>query len=321
MVIITAAIAVRVQTGLAATRIQIDGRNFRINGALTYPHSLAQGLLMNVRMVNAVFEDALLPDFDPEDNTAEFVAMIPEYVSLGIRAFTISLQGGNPDYEGAINSAFNSDGSLKAPYMHRVSQVIEAADSAGAVIILSLFYQRQDQILRNEAAVRAAVVNATEWVKNKGYTNVIIEIANEHPHSGFLHAIIRTKAGMVSLIQLARSVAPTLYFAASGTGSGTISSEVAKVSDVLLVHFNGTSVSKIPSKIQALKIHGKPIVCNEDDKTGLLAAQAAEASVRNGASYGLMVAEVNQDFPFEFHGRDDDPVAYDKISRLTSSSR
>jgi hypothetical protein len=50
--------------------------------------------------------------------------------------------------------------------MNRVSQVIEAADSAGAVIILSLFYQRQDQISRNEAAVRAAVVNATKWVKN-----------------------------------------------------------------------------------------------------------------------------------------------------------
>jgi hypothetical protein len=319
MVIITSAIAARAQTCLAATRIQIDGRNFRINGALTYPNSLAQGLLMNVRMVNSVFEDALLPDFDSEENTAELVAMIPEYVSLGIRAFTISLQGGNPDYEGAINSAFNSDGSLKAPYMNRVSQVIEAADSAGAVIILSLFYQRQDQILRNEAAVRAAVVNATKWVKNKGYTNVIIEIANEHPHSGFLHAIIRTKSGMVSLIQLARSVAPTLYFSASGTGSGTISSDVAKVSDVLLIHFNGTSVSKIPSKIKALKTHGKPIVCNEDDKTGQLAAQAAEASVRNGASYGLMLAEVNQDFPFEFHGRDDDPVAYDKISQLTGS--
>jgi hypothetical protein len=124
---------------------------------------------------------------------------------------------------------------------------------------------------------------------------------------------------MVSLIQLARSVAPTLYFPASGTGSGTISSEVAKVSDVLLIHFNGTTVSNIPSKIKALKKHGKPIVCNEDDKTGLLAAQAAEASVRNGASYGLMIAAVNQDFPFEFHGRDDDPVAYDKMSQLTGS--
>jgi hypothetical protein len=301
------------------TQIRIDGRNFRINGKLTHQNSLAQGLLMNVRMVNAVFEDALLPDFDPEENTAEFVAMIPAYVALGIRAFTISLQGGNPGYEGAVNSAFKSDGSLKASYMNRVALVIEQADKAGAVILLSLFYQRQDQILSNATAVRAAVVNATKWVKDKGYTNVIIEIANEYPHSGFNHSIIRSKTGMASLIQLARSVAPNLYFSASGNGSGTISSEVAKAADLLLIHFNGTSVSSIPSKIKALQSYGKPIVCNEDNKTGLLAAQAAEASVRNGASYGLMISKENQDFPFEFDGRADDPVAYEKISALSNS--
>ena len=48
---------------------------------------------MNVRMVNAVFEDRNRPDFDPEANTDEFIAQIPDYVAHGVRAFTLCLQG------------------------------------------------------------------------------------------------------------------------------------------------------------------------------------------------------------------------------------
>ena len=44
--------------------------------------------------------------------------------------------------------------------------------------------------------------------------------------------------------------------------------EVARASDFLLIHFNGTPVEDIPARIAALKKYGKPIVCNEDDKIG-----------------------------------------------------
>src|SRR5262245_20461766 len=85
----------------AGTRVSIDAGSWRINGKPTYPHSSAEGLLMNVRMVNAVFEDTNRPDFHAEANTDEFIARIPEYVSHGVRAFTICLQGGSPGYEGS----------------------------------------------------------------------------------------------------------------------------------------------------------------------------------------------------------------------------
>jgi hypothetical protein len=40
-----------------ATRVSIDGNRWRINGVATHPGTPAEGLLLNVRMVNAVFED------------------------------------------------------------------------------------------------------------------------------------------------------------------------------------------------------------------------------------------------------------------------
>src|SRR5262245_25802934 len=101
------------------TRVLIaDGRWF-LNGGVTYRGAKAEGLLLNVRMVNATFEDRNRPDFDPEANSDEFIAQIPDYVAHGIRAFTLNLQGGMPGYEGAANSAFNADGSLRGSYLRR----------------------------------------------------------------------------------------------------------------------------------------------------------------------------------------------------------
>ena len=303
----------------AGTRVSIDGNRFRINGSLTYQGRPAEGALMNVRMVNSVFEDTKRPQFDPARNTGEFVNRMGEYVSLGVRAFTVSLQGGYPGYEGARNSAFLADGKLKSTYLARVERVIAEAAALKAVIILSLFYQRQDQVLEDEDAVRAGVANAVDWIRRKGYRNVILEIANEYGHRGFDHTVLRSDGGVAGLIRLAKNRHPSLPVSASYLRNGQTTARVAAASDLILVHFNSLSLSEIPERIRALrKAHpGKPIVCNEDARTGSAAAAAALASVTAGASYGLMVEHRNQFYPFDFRGRSDDPAAYDRYVKLT----
>ena len=97
-----------------------------------------------------------------------------------------------------------------------------------------------------------------------------------------------------------------------------VTEAVAKESDFLLIHFNGVPVAQIPERIERLKRFGKPIVCNEDDKTGDEAARAAAASVAAGASWGFMHSKVNQYFPLEFHGTQDDPAVYAELKRLTT---
>lgn len=296
----------------------VDGR-WQINGRVTYPGARGEGLLMNVRMVNATFEDRNRDDFDADANTDAFLAKVPDYYAHGVRAFTLCLQGGHAGYEGALNSAFEPDGSLRESYVNRVARVIEACDKQGIVVILGCYYQRQDQVLEDETAVRAGVVNTVRWIRDRGFTNVVLEIANEYDHRGFSHELLRSHDGQVELIRLARHTWPELLVSTSGLGHGRMNETVAAASDFILIHFNGTKVDDIPARIEALKHHGKPIVCNEDDKTGESAARAAEASVEHGASWGLMLNKLNQYEPFEFRGAADDPIVYAKLKELTGT--
>jgi hypothetical protein len=313
------------------TRVSIDGRQWLINGRPVHEGTPAAGLLMNVRMVNAVFEDESglirqhVEAFDPDKNTARFIRRIPEYVASGVAAFTLSLQGGMPGYEGAINSAFQADGSLRDSYMQRVARVIEACDEHGAVVILGCFYQRQhshERALAGRQAMKEAVANVARWITASGFKNVVLEISNEYSHGGFRRwndgAWLRSAAGQVELIRHAKQTAPDLLVSTSGMGGGRIADDIGKASDFILIHFNNTGLGSIPERAQEAQRFGKPVVCNEDNKVGEAGAEAARLSVRNRAGWGFMHSRKNQYVPFEFDGAADDPVVYQTMRELTS---
>ena len=298
-----------------AAAISIDGVNWKINGAVTNPGASAEGLLMNARMVNSTFEDRAQKDFDSAKNTDQFLSKLSEYNAYGVGAVTLNLQGGFPGYEGAVNSAFRPNGALKKAYMKRIKRVIDECDKQGMAVILGLFYQRQDQILRDADAVKQAVVNAVNWVQENKLTNVIIEIANEYDHGGYDHPQIKSATGEIELIRLAKKTTPGLLISTSGLGHGRMDEKISQEADFILIHFNGTKVEDIPPRIQALKKFNKPIVCNEDDKLGEEAAQALRASVANGCSWGFMHKEQNQYAPFEFNRYADDSIVYDAFKK------
>jgi hypothetical protein len=313
------AISFAVNAAGPRTRVSIANGRWHINGEVTCPGTKAEGLLLNVRMVNALFEDRKRPEFDAEANCNKFIAQISNYVAHGVRAFTLNLQGGMPGYEGAVNSAFNPDGSLRDTYMARIRRVMDACDQYGAVVILGCYYQRQDQVLTDDDAVRAGVVNVVRWIQAAGCSNLVLEIANEFGHGGFDRPALKTAAGQVELIQLARRTAPHLLVSTSGLGDGASHESVARASDFLLVHFNSTRLEDIPKRIASLQRYEKPIVCNEDQKFGEQGAKAAELCVGNGASWGLMLERLNQHFPFTFQGAADDPVVYAVLKQLAST--
>src|SRR4051812_13556880 len=94
------------------TVVSIQGQAFHVNGkptyaGVTYKGMKVEGLLMNSRMVQGIFDDAnpetrklwSYPDgqpWDPERNTREFLAAMPLWRRHGLIAFTINLQGGSP---------------------------------------------------------------------------------------------------------------------------------------------------------------------------------------------------------------------------------
>ena len=94
------------------TAVSVVGEAFHINGQPTYKgrtwkDKQVEGLLFNWRMVQGIFDDWnaetkklwVYPDtgkWDPERNTREFVAAMPDWRKHGLLAFTINLQGGSP---------------------------------------------------------------------------------------------------------------------------------------------------------------------------------------------------------------------------------
>lgn len=274
------------------TRITIAGEDFRIDGRPTYPGRVydgqrIEGLLFNARMVQAIFDDLnpetrrrwAYPDtgvWDPERNVSEFLAMLPDYRRHGLLAVTVNLQGGSPEgYSKAqpwINSAFSPEGDLRPDYCDRLRRVLDALDALGMVGIVGLFYQGQDERLRDEAAVRNAVTNAVQWLLAGGWENLIIEINNECDVANYEHAILGP-ARVHELIAQARQITRDgrrLLVGTSYRGRSVAGDAVVAASDLVLLHGNGVTdpayIGEMIERTRALPSYRPmPIVFNEDD--------------------------------------------------------
>ena len=283
------------------TIVSIKGEDFYINGAITlkgktYEGMRLEGLLPNSRMVQGIFDDynpetknlwvyADTKKWDADRNTREFIAAMPGWKDNGLMAFTINLQGGSPfgyssNKQVWINSAFKSDGALDKKYMNRLEKIIDKAQKLGMVVILGYFYFGQDQQLKDEQAVITATRKATDWVLNKGYRNVLIEVNNEcdintiRTNSGdpYNHAILDVSR-VHELINLANSrekKGRTLLVSTSFKGGALPTDNVLKVADFVLIHGNGVArpegITELIKKVRENPAYQKnPIVINEDD--------------------------------------------------------
>jgi hypothetical protein len=269
------------------TTISIENESFLINGKLTYSEigsskPEAHGLLMNARFIQGIFDDKADPSrfarwghdkWDPVANTQDLIEALPEWYGYGLRAFTTGFQGGGPCFtvnNGTIdNNPFGEDGtSLDPAYAERMDSLIRGADALGMAVIVSYFYGSQTDRLRDGRAVRKAVMTASEFLKDGGYTNVLIEVANEMNIGAFnSHPIVKEPEGMASLIDLARVSSGGMAVGCSG-GGGYRNREVAEASDYVLIHGNGQSRQRYYQMVQEVKSwdQNKPIVCNEDSQ-------------------------------------------------------
>ncbi|MBL9144018.1 MAG: hypothetical protein JNM99_10100 [Verrucomicrobiaceae bacterium] len=298
----------------AGTEVSIVGDDFYLNGRPTYEGRTWQGhrvegLLMNSRMVQGVFDDlnaetakrwayADTGRWDAERNVSEFIAAMPSWKAHGMLGFTINLQGGSP--EGYSKSqpwdtgAFEPDGALRPAFMNRMKRVLDAADAHGMVAILGYFYFGQDERLRDEAAVVRGTVEATKWVLRGGWRHVLIEVNNECNVKAYDHEILKPERvhELIERVKQTRHEGRRLL-AGTSYGGGTVpKANVVRVSDFLLMHGNGV---KDPNRItqmikQARAVPGyrpMPILFNEDDHEGFDKVENnAAAAVAGHVSWG-----------------------------------
>jgi hypothetical protein len=273
------------------TTVSIVGEAFHINGrpayeGRTFSGQKIEGLLMNSRMVQGIFDD-LNPDtvdrwaygdtkkWDPERNTREFLAAMPKWREHGLLAFTINLQGGSPQgysqEQPWHNSAIRTDGSLRDDYMGRLERIIDRADELGMVVILGIFYFGQDERLADEAAVCQAVDNTVDWLFERGYRNVLIEINNEC-NVRYDHKILQPDRvhELIDRVK-ARTRENRRLLVSTSYGGGTIpGNNVAKSADFLLLHGNGVGepkrIAEMVDRCRTLSDYRPmPILFNEDD--------------------------------------------------------
>ncbi len=303
---------------MGKTNVATQGEGFIINGKLTYSeisssNEEAHGLLMNARFIQGIFDDKAEPErfarfgravFDAEQHTDELIAALPEWYAHGLRAITLGLQGGGPvftvsDWSSINNNPYSEDGCEFDPaYQARLLRLIKAADDLGMVIIVSLFYQAQIKRLKDGKAVRNAVKTACHILRDSGYKNIIIEVANEYEISTFLHyPIISSHQGMSYLIDWARECSGGMLVGSSLSG-GAINEEVARASDVIFIHANNCTRQEYYNMVKKVRAWGlnKPILCNEDSPCiGML-----EVAFRTRSSWGYYNNLTKQEPPADW---------------------
>lgn len=279
------------------THVTISGTQFLLDGAPTYPgrefegHPI-EGLLFNVRAVQAVFDDAnpetrdrwVYPDtgeWDPGRNVDEFCAALPEWRDHGVLAFTINFQGGGPNYTPTVydhfdNNGFTLDGELKPAYADRIGRVLAGADELGMVVIVGLLYAAHVRKMEEQAVWRSAH-NALEFLESTGRRNLLIEVANEVE-------IVLDKSGYAmfdpqqthEMVDVLHQDHPGFSFSTSQQGANPESGKgmpppaLVDTVDYLLPHGNGNPASRLVTVIEAIQAmplyrkNPKPILINED---------------------------------------------------------
>lgn len=288
---------------MGKTVVGIQGDRFTINGKLVYQeipgsNPAGHGLLWNQRMIQGVFDDPghrelydqlALERFDPDANTDGLIAALPEWYGYGLRAVTVGFQGGWPigmrDVADIENNPFGPDGStLDEHYASRMHRLIAAADELGMVVIVNILYWAQVKRMKTGRAVRNAVTTAARFLREAGFGNVMIDVANEYDIDyNRAHALVQTAEGIAALIDLSRAESGGMLTASSG-GGGIADEQVIDASDFALVHGNGLTRGEYYDFMRRAirRAKGKPILCNEDSPC----ISRVDVALETGTSWG-----------------------------------
>jgi len=298
------------------TEVGISGRDFTINGKPTYENRTfegkrIEGLLFNVRAVQATFDDAnaetrkfwAYPDtdeWDPDRNVSDFCAALPAWRAHGVLGLTINFQGGGSLYSEEIyttydNNGFTPAGDVKPAYAERIDRVLAKADELGMVVIAGLFYAAHILKLENEPALWRAADQALRFLEGTGRRNILIEVCNETE-------VCWNKTGLAlfapenchELVARLKESHPEFLISLSQGGMNAArnhalpSPALLQADDYVLLHGNGNRAHGLEAGLRQvlampeLEANPKPVVINEDS-TGI---PNLDVAWRNGVSWG-----------------------------------
>ncbi len=292
----------------------------------------ARGKLMLLRLAQSLFDDEWIEErpFDPDLNTQQVIDALDFYKQHGVLAISVGLQGDNPgggkqingaarnesakagDKKAALISAFRSDGSLKPEWLNRLERLLTAANERGMVVCLVFFYPGQDEIFESPNVIPTAARNITDWLIEKNFRNVVINVADEWDLDGrsWGHArfIPENIDRFVELIRERFNHADyTLPIGASSSGNMSYPDSLAQICDVVLLHGNGRTPGEKLGRLRQFQATKRALWMVQDDngqETTLanLAREKASADTlfKDGAGWGFTPWKQAHRYPFRY---------------------
>lgn len=126
-------------------------------------------LLRGLRFSNALISD---------EASRELISNLDTFASYGINSFSVYLQGSRfGDIKG-----YREDCSIDTVYGRRLSEIIEAADTKGLVVLVGcLYYGTSDASWDSwtQEEANLAIAKTVKWLSEHNYRNVFVDVDNE----------------------------------------------------------------------------------------------------------------------------------------------
>lgn len=157
-----------------------------------------------IKILGLRCSNALLSD----ETTADVIASLDLYRSYGLNTISVFLMGSRfGDIKGYL-----PDSSLNPVYANRLQRILDATAERKMIAIVGCLYwstSRAKEDLGNwgQSDADRAVSNTARWLKEKGYTHVILDPDNEGM------AVRAEKWAVESMIRAAKEVNPELVVA------------------------------------------------------------------------------------------------------------
>ncbi|MGD9719677.1 MAG: hypothetical protein AB7O59_00485 [Pirellulales bacterium] len=137
-------------------------------------------------------------------------------VAHGINVIGVYIQGTNagwPNPEAGLNG-FTRDGRLKREVATRLEALIREADRRGMVVMVGLCSPRKDQEFYDEAAIRQAIEQSAQFLRDRKLHNVFVDLVHEFSHRARIdQEILREPNGVhkkATLTKWFKAVAPNI---------------------------------------------------------------------------------------------------------------
>ncbi len=281
----------------------------------------ARGKLLMLRLDQGLFDDEWLESagFDPKANTAALIASLDAYKASGVLAVGVSLQGADPRYgpdidrrsgatygegKGTLVSAFEKDGSLKSAWLERLELLLRAANEKGLFVCLTYFHPAQDEVLESPEAIVAAARNITRWLIEKGFRNVIIDVATqwdveaEWDHLSF---IPRNIANLIRDVRDQFNGAAFSLPIGASTGPGlSYPVSLARACDVVLVSGAGFPPDQRVRRLRQMNEYERPLLVTDQDIDSADLRAEAQSAFRESSGWAFRPVALSQTFPFGY---------------------